>query len=95
MQIDAEKRKRFDAAAEAKGPVPKFGIIVPITPFGIPEYETERFDLRLPYVDNGWVDEDADFGKQFARFFGFGKKKEEQAAEESPKGKGKGAGKRK
>jgi hypothetical protein len=34
----------------------------------------ERFDLRLPYVDNGWVDEEADFGKQVQRFFGFGKK---------------------
>ncbi len=34
-----------------------------ITPFGMPEYDGgERFDLRLPYVDNGWVDEDADPG---------------------------------
>ena len=39
-------------------------------------FETERFDLRLPYVDNGWVDEDADFFKQIGRFFGGGKKKE-------------------
>ena len=28
-------------------------------------------------MDNGWVDEDAVFGKQIARFFGFGKKKGE------------------
>jgi hypothetical protein len=33
-------------------------------------------------VDNGWVDEDADFGKQVQRFFGFGKKKDEPAASE-------------
>jgi hypothetical protein len=31
----------------------------------MPEYDGgERFDLRLPYVDNGWVDEDADPGTQ-------------------------------
>lgn len=49
--------------------------IIPLIPIGMPEYDGgERFDLRLPYVDNGWVDEDADFGKQVARFFGFGKR---------------------
>lgn len=32
--------------AEAN-PVPKFGIIIPIVPFGMPEYDGgERFDLR-------------------------------------------------
>ena len=32
--------------AEAN-PVPKFGIIIPIAPFGMPEYDGgERFDLR-------------------------------------------------
>lgn len=34
----------------------------------------ERFDLRAKYCDNGWVDEEADFGKQVQRFFGFNKK---------------------
>lgn len=52
--------------------------IIPLIPIGLPEYDGgERFDLRLPYVDNGWVDEDADFGKQVSKFFGFGKKKNE------------------
>ena len=32
---------------------------------------------RLPYVDNGWVDEDADPMKQFRRFIGLDKKKSE------------------
>lgn len=51
-----------------------------ITPFGMPEYDGgERFDLRLPYVDNGWVDEDADPVKQFRRFIGLDKKKSEDA----------------
>lgn len=28
--------------------MPKFGIIVPLAPFGMPDYdETERFDLRV------------------------------------------------
>lgn len=49
--------------------------IIPLIPIGLPEYDGgERFDLRLPYVDNGWVDEEADMGKQIGRFFGFGKK---------------------
>jgi len=45
-----------------------------------------RFDLRLPYADQGYVDEDADFmGKLF------GKKKQSQEPpkkQESPKKKG-------
>ena len=68
---------QFLAAREAEGPEPTgFRIIVPIIPVGMPEYDGgERFDLRLPYVDNGWVDEEADMGKQVMRFFGMGKKK--------------------
>ena len=50
---------------------PKFGIIVPLAPFGMPEYDNgERFDLRLPHVDNGWVDEDSGFGKTMSRIAG-------------------------
>jgi hypothetical protein len=33
------------------------GIVVPLLPFGIRKYdEGERFDLRSPYSDDGWVD---------------------------------------
>lgn len=33
------------------------GIVVPMLPFGIQKYdEGERFDLRSPYADDGWVD---------------------------------------
>jgi len=51
-----------------------------------------RFDLRLPYADQGYVDEDADVMKKLGNLFGGGKKKEEKAAkaddEEQPKKKG-------
>ena len=76
-EIDEERRERLKKEAAAEPQRTGFRIIVPVNPIGIPEYETERFDLRLPYVDNGWVDEDADFFKQIGRFFGGGKKKEE------------------
>ncbi|GIL54545.1 hypothetical protein Vafri_10293 [Volvox africanus] len=33
------------------------GIVVPLLPFGIKKYDDgERFDLRSPYSDAGWVD---------------------------------------
>ena len=52
---DAENRAKFKAARALEEPEPKFGIIIPIIPVGLPEYDGgERFDLRLPYVDNGW-----------------------------------------
>lgn len=86
-EIDEERRERLKKEAAAEPQRTGFRIIVPVNPIGIPEYETERFDLRLPYVDNGWVDEDADFFKQIGRFFGGGKKKE--GAEEEQKGGGK------
>ena len=76
---DEENRQKFLAQKEAEGPEPKFGIIIPILPIGIPEYDGgERFDLRLPYVDNGWVDEDADIGKRFRRFFGLDRKNDKK-----------------
>jgi hypothetical protein len=79
-QCDEENRKKFLAKKEAEGPEPKFGIIIPIIPVGIPEYDGgERFDLRLPYVDNGWVDEDADPMRQFKRFIGLEKKGKKEA----------------
>mmetsp|Transcript_15620 Transcript_15620/g.32396 ORF Transcript_15620/g.32396 Transcript_15620/m.32396 type:complete len:257 (+) Transcript_15620:49-819(+) len=58
-----------------------------------------RFDLRLPYADQGYVDEDADVMGKLSDFFGGGKKKKEAeakaaaaaaAAEEASKKKKKG-----
>jgi hypothetical protein len=77
-KCDEENRAKFKKKMEEMGPEPKFGIIIPIIPLGMPEYDGgERFDLRLPYVDNGWVDEDADPMKQFRRFIGLDKKKDD------------------
>ena len=74
-KCDEENRQKFLAKKAEEEPEPKFGIIIPIIPVGIPEYDGgERFDLRLPYVDNGWVDEEADIGRQFRRFLGLEKK---------------------
>jgi len=89
--IDEENRKKFLEKKAAEAPEPKFGIIIPLIPIGMPEYDGgERFDLRLPYVDNGWVDDEADFGKQIGRFFGFGRnqnKKRSLGKEEDRKSK--------
>ena len=49
-----------------------------------------RFDLRLPYADQGYVSEDADVMGKFASFFGGKKKKEEPKEEEQPPEKKKG-----
>lgn len=72
-------------ALQKKDEVPKWGIIIPIAPFGMPEYDGgERFDLRLPHVDNGWVDEDASFGKTMARIFRWQKKEDKEAMNGKP-----------
>jgi len=50
-----------------------------------------RFDLRLPYAEQGYVDEESDVMGKLASFFGGGKKKEpapEPVKEEPPKKKG-------
>lgn len=89
---DEENRKKFKErqAMEEPEPTSGFRIIVPITPFGMPEYDGgERFDLRLPYVDNGWVDEDADPVKQFRRFIGLDKKQSNGSEVQGGKTKGK------
>ncbi|CAM9451644.1 unnamed protein product [Choristocarpus tenellus] len=60
------------------------GIPIPMASFGVGGSfglggkwdEGARFDLRLPYVDQGYVDEDADVMAKIASFFGGGKKKE-------------------
>lgn len=38
-----------------------------------------RFDLRLPYAEQGYVDEDADIVGKFTSFFTGGSKKNKQA----------------
>lgn len=78
-QVDAEKRKRFLAAEkEAREAEPKgFAIIIPVNPMGMPMYDGgERFDLRGKYVDEGWVDEDADVLGKIGRWFKGGNKGE-------------------
>lgn len=60
----------------------KGGIPLPQASFGIGgefgvggRYDNGgRFDLRLPYADQGYVDEDADFIKKLGGMFGGGKK---------------------
>ena len=50
-----------------------------------------RFDLRLPYADQGYVDEDADVMGKLTSFFGGGKKankEEKPEAKVEPKKKG-------
>ena len=63
---------------------------------GPAEYDLgERFDLKAKYADKGWVDEDADFGKQVARFFGgLGGKKKPVDPGNGPAAKGKSGTKR-
>jgi len=41
-----------------------------------------RFDLRLPYAEQGWVDEEADNNNFFGNLFGGGGKKKEKKIEE-------------
>ena len=48
-----------------------------MAPFGIPKFDNgERFDLRLPYVEQGWVDEEADASNWFRKLFS--KKKDDK-----------------
>lgn len=54
------------------------GIPIPMPSFGVREYdEGARFDLRLPYVDQGYVDEDADVMGKIGKLFGGGGGKSE------------------
>tara|TARA_B110000977_G_scaffold103030_1_gene134570 strand:+ start:33405 stop:33980 length:576 start_codon:yes stop_codon:yes gene_type:complete len=63
-EMDAIKQKNKDKANELskeafKG---KKGFLsLPMASFGMPEFDGgERFDLRAPYADEGWVDPDDD-----------------------------------
>mmetsp|Transcript_29652 Transcript_29652/g.40946 ORF Transcript_29652/g.40946 Transcript_29652/m.40946 type:complete len:183 (+) Transcript_29652:96-644(+) len=52
-----QEKNRKAAAALSKEAV-KGGIPLPMASFGMPEFDGgERFDLKGPYVDEGWVDE--------------------------------------
>merc|ERR1739848_102542 len=68
--IDKPERKKFEGYDEPKNSIP-----IPLNPIGMPEYDGgERFDLKAPYCDEGYVDEDADIMKKL--FGGIFKKKE-------------------
>ncbi|KAK9847253.1 hypothetical protein WJX84_009566 [Apatococcus fuscideae] len=77
-KVNADKRARAQKEKDARAEATKGGIPFPMASFGIPEYDLgERFDLKGPYVDSGWVDEDADFFKQIGKLFGRKSKKPE------------------
>mmetsp|Transcript_29957 Transcript_29957/g.34150 ORF Transcript_29957/g.34150 Transcript_29957/m.34150 type:complete len:211 (-) Transcript_29957:95-727(-) len=67
-------------------PKKKGGIPLPMASFGVGgefglggKFDNGgRFDLRLPYADQGYVDEDADVMGKIGDFFSGGKKKEEK-----------------
>lgn len=45
--------QNYDAKTEKNS---NSGIVIPLLPFGMRKYdEGERFDLRSPYSDDGWV----------------------------------------
>lgn len=57
------------------------GIVIPLASFGIPKYDRgARFDLKLPHVEHGYTDPDADImakaGNAFKNLFGFGNKED-------------------
>ena len=45
-----------------------------------------RFDLRLPYAEQGWVDEESD-GNPFSNLFGGGKKQKNATTKSGSDGK--------
>ena len=76
LEKEEEKKKKKEKAKKPLYDEPKNSIPIPLASFGIPEYDGgERFDLKGPYCDEGYVDEDADV---MGKLFGFlkGKKKD-------------------
>jgi len=70
---------------------PGYSLPIPIASFGLPKFDNgERFDLRLPYVDQGYVAEDSeDVVGRFLGIFGINKEKAENTEESgSPAPKG-------
>jgi hypothetical protein len=68
----------------------KGGIPLPMASFGVGgefgvggKFDNGgRFDLRLPYAEQGYVDEDSDIGAKIANFFGMKKKDEPQVVQQ-------------
>merc|ERR1712183_860735 len=86
--IDEWKKRRKDGTIsdldDQYGDAKKIGgIPLPMASFGVGgefgvggKYDNGgRFDLRLPYADQGYVDEDADVMGKLSTFFGGNKKK--------------------
>jgi hypothetical protein len=60
----------------------KGGIPMPMASFGVPKFDNGgRFDLRLPYAEQGYVDEESDIGTKLSNFFGMNKKNEPKEVE--------------
>lgn len=102
--IDEWKKRRADGSIsdlddQYGDEKSKGGIPLPMASFGVGgefgvggKFDNGgRFDLRLPYADQGYVDEDADVMKKLGNFFGGGKEKAaakpETTDEEPPKKK--------
>jgi len=82
-EIDAKNR---EAAAALSKEAVKGGIPLPMASFGMPEFDGgERFDLRGPYVEEGWVDEEEQGEGPFSglrKLFGLGGNKNKVVEEE-------------
>eukprot|EP00210_Caulerpa_lentillifera_P004257 g4061.t1 len=95
---EKEEKKRLAREAMSRGEKPvtdgprkpvysdednELGIVIPIAPFGIPKYDQgERFDLRSPYVDKGWVDLTEKDPFQWVKDIFGGKKKKQTSKED-------------
>lgn len=99
--IDEWKKRRADGSIsdldnQYGDPKKIGGIPLPSASFGVGgefgvggKYDNGgRFDLRLPYADQGYVDEDSDVMGKLGSFFGGGKKKIEEPKIEPEKKKG-------
>lgn len=71
--MDAGEIKDFGYPDEPPKEASLFGLNIPIpqSPIDVPKYDNgERFDLRLPYAERGYVDKDADVMAKVSNFFG-------------------------